>query len=480
MVNLETQYPGKVDPSSSAYPYGEPRNVSTPGDGTGTPWEAAWVKDIAGLLQAIVSKGGVVPNGNPDTALASQFLEAVEQITVGSLPFVNDLVGITGLDGVQINTANRTVLGDGGGGPLYWDSTIDKATANGITIIDPGKTLALQGTGIGLGCWDRRDKDIVNVKWGGAVGDGVADDTAVFTAVAAITNTAIVPITSVSYLISSSLVNTGTTFIFYGDSSQITGTVTVQQLKALFTDNGYIGGVPITDELRDKRIGIIAGTLRQNATTRSQWDWIKDSGHEPIGVDDSTPAIATGDTLTVNYDETYTKTLTITVSPDEALASSLGMSVGPSVGTTLMNIKASVDLTLACTIKYNGATWDVVYGDGQGGTGSHNVDISSVSQVSANITIDHDWIAGSDITLTAYTANGAVLPYIPVIRSFTDTQIVMNFIDYAGAFVTVADTSMSFVLTKNFSGGIDLDGTGNGDTLELNLGNIWFHGIMQF
>ena len=41
--------------------------------------------------------------------------------------------------------------GDGGGGVFNWDSAINKTTANAGTIIDPDKTLALQGTGTGTG-----------------------------------------------------------------------------------------------------------------------------------------------------------------------------------------------------------------------------------------------------------------------------------------------------------------------------------------
>jgi len=320
----------------------------------------------------------------------------------------------------------------------------------------------------------------VSVLWFGAKGDGTTDNTAIFTAVAAVVNIAIVPYTSSSYFISSTLVNTGTTFIFHGDSSQVTGTVTAQQLKAIYTDNGYINGVPVSDELRDKKIGIIAGTLRQDATTRSQWNWIKDVGHEPIGVDDSVPATATGDILFVNYDKTYTKTLVVSATPDETLASKLGMSVGTSVGLSGFNMKASVNLTLAASIKWNGTSWDIGYGTGQGGVGAHNVNITNVALTGANLEIDHDWIPGFNLSLIGFTDNGAVIPYIPVLKSTNTIQTVINFVDYAGAFVQPEDTRMSFVLVKQYNGGVDLDGTNNGDTLDLDLGNIWVQGIMQF
>lgn len=60
--------------------------------------------------------------------------------------------------------------GDGGGGTFYWDNTSGE-TDNGGTVIQP--------TGlVGNGRWKRNVTDHVNVKWFGAKGDGVTDDTA--------------------------------------------------------------------------------------------------------------------------------------------------------------------------------------------------------------------------------------------------------------------------------------------------------------
>ena len=76
-INPESQYPGKITPSTPSYPYGSARNVTVPGDGTGTPWEAALVNDLFGFQQAILARAGVVPNGTPDNATASQYLDAL-------------------------------------------------------------------------------------------------------------------------------------------------------------------------------------------------------------------------------------------------------------------------------------------------------------------------------------------------------------------------------------------------------------------
>lgn len=79
-INPESQYPGKINPSDADYPYGSARNVTTPGDGTGTPWEAALVKDIQGLQQALLSEAGLIPTGTPDRVGASQYLDAIKSV----------------------------------------------------------------------------------------------------------------------------------------------------------------------------------------------------------------------------------------------------------------------------------------------------------------------------------------------------------------------------------------------------------------
>jgi hypothetical protein len=57
---------------------------------------------------------------------------------------------------------------DGGGGEFYWDSTSTE-TDNGGTIIKP--------TAVTTGRWKRPDSGAINIRWFGATGDGVTDDT---------------------------------------------------------------------------------------------------------------------------------------------------------------------------------------------------------------------------------------------------------------------------------------------------------------
>jgi len=96
-----------------------------------------------------------------------------------------DRIGSVVVDSIanmkNLNTeieANATVellgyhsKGDGGGGTFYWDSASTEDD-NGGTIIE--------ATGVVDGRWIRNYSGAVNVKWFGAVGDGVVDDSAAF------------------------------------------------------------------------------------------------------------------------------------------------------------------------------------------------------------------------------------------------------------------------------------------------------------
>lgn len=79
-INPETQYPGKIDAASVDYPHGRARNVTNPSDGTGTPLEKAWLNDLFGLQQALLTEAGITPSGAPDTARNSQYLDAMRAL----------------------------------------------------------------------------------------------------------------------------------------------------------------------------------------------------------------------------------------------------------------------------------------------------------------------------------------------------------------------------------------------------------------
>lgn len=241
------------------------------------------------------------------------------------------------------------------------------------------------------------------------------------------------------------------------------------------------GGVPYSPALGGSQIEIVAGTIKQNTTTRTQWDYISDASHAPLGVSGSY-ATATGSVIQIDYGKTYSRVISFVCGPDETLANAYGLSIGASVGLSNAQIKASISQTLAAQIYYDGADWQTVYGTGQGGSADYNVNITSMSYASGSLTINHDRMNGADISILAHSRDGAVTPYVPFIRSQTSTQVVVGFLDVVGgALVTggTPTTSCSLLITKRFGEGILLDGTAGSDTYQLDGGNLWFYGIFE-
>ncbi len=76
-INQYLRFPTKTNAPSAAYPYGSARNVSVPGDGTGTPWEQAVVNDLWGWMQQLLDSAGIVPTNDPDEVGASQYFTAM-------------------------------------------------------------------------------------------------------------------------------------------------------------------------------------------------------------------------------------------------------------------------------------------------------------------------------------------------------------------------------------------------------------------
>jgi hypothetical protein len=144
---------------------------------------------------------------------------------------------VADLANVQHKTGSIQLLGfhtkgDGGGGVFYWDATKDKSEHNGGTIIDPSiaglvanweytQNLYFTPAVIGQGCWVREYSGAVNVKWFGAKGDGVTDDTLAIQKTFDVYNT--VEMTNnenTVYLLKDSIILT-VPFVLNGNSSKV-------------------------------------------------------------------------------------------------------------------------------------------------------------------------------------------------------------------------------------------------------------------
>ena len=88
---------------------------------------------------------------------------------------VNNMAGLRGITILEgmVNVMGFRSIGDGGGGNFIWDP-VSSAEDNNGTIIKPNKSI---GTPPPPGRWIRQFFEEINVRWFGAVGNGVADDT---------------------------------------------------------------------------------------------------------------------------------------------------------------------------------------------------------------------------------------------------------------------------------------------------------------
>jgi sugar lactone lactonase YvrE len=85
-IDPSSKYASQIDTSDpTGYPWGQARNVDTPGDGTGTPLEKAWLSDLWGLLQSLLSAAGYTPTGVPDKVGASQYFNAFKEFWDGDI-----------------------------------------------------------------------------------------------------------------------------------------------------------------------------------------------------------------------------------------------------------------------------------------------------------------------------------------------------------------------------------------------------------
>jgi hypothetical protein len=142
-----SRYPAQVD-SSVDYPHGKARNAGSYQDGTGTPLERDWLNDLWGFLQALLVAGGLTPSGAPDTASASQYLDAVRAVSVDSTLQRNltralalralDLAGVTPGTTLYVGAAaiagKTVVVGKGGPPGVFSVQDTPLVVLSGVTL----------------------------------------------------------------------------------------------------------------------------------------------------------------------------------------------------------------------------------------------------------------------------------------------------------------------------------------------------------
>lgn len=82
-ISTNPNFTGRFTAADANYPYGSSKDESSPGANDGTPYIKQRADDLFGFMQALLSQGSVVPSGNADTALVSDYVDAIRNIING-------------------------------------------------------------------------------------------------------------------------------------------------------------------------------------------------------------------------------------------------------------------------------------------------------------------------------------------------------------------------------------------------------------
>lgn len=95
-INPSDRWPSRTEAPDADYPYGGAKDETSPDAFDGTPFERSLLNDTWGFYQALLSQAGITPSGNPDTAQASQYLEALVAVVRGGLNVQTAVVELGG------------------------------------------------------------------------------------------------------------------------------------------------------------------------------------------------------------------------------------------------------------------------------------------------------------------------------------------------------------------------------------------------
>ncbi len=130
-LDYRDRYPSQTVDGGADYPEGKARDVGTPGDGTGTPWQEDLVNDLWGFLQGLTGAAAIEISGVPDTAPASDRLAAIRKLTrrigchvdVTGGPVADD-------DNLLMEIVRQSEFEVGEAGFVILDSELEETTIN--------------------------------------------------------------------------------------------------------------------------------------------------------------------------------------------------------------------------------------------------------------------------------------------------------------------------------------------------------------
>ena len=151
-------FPTKTTAPSAAYPQGGAQNITAPGDGTGTPWDQAIVNDLFGLQQWLLAKASIVPSGSADTAVVSDYGDALTALFGNIKLTVLLATDVAWIPDPLTTAIEFTIVGGGGGaGGVLTSAGAGQsgAGAGGATaiaasnVVDATYNVTVGGAGVG-------------------------------------------------------------------------------------------------------------------------------------------------------------------------------------------------------------------------------------------------------------------------------------------------------------------------------------------
>jgi hypothetical protein len=104
MIDPSSEYPGKITAPDANYDYGSAKSATTPTAQDGTPWSIKLVNDFLGFPQKLLKLTGIIPSGNSETQLVSQYYQALCEL-MGRKDFGEDAVNTNNYVVTTLNEA---------------------------------------------------------------------------------------------------------------------------------------------------------------------------------------------------------------------------------------------------------------------------------------------------------------------------------------------------------------------------------------
>jgi hypothetical protein len=222
------------------------------------------------------------------------------------------------------------------------------------------------------------------------------------------------------------------------------------------------------EQVKNRKYAVVAGVLRNSGPT-AYFQPITDDVHRPIGINTVT---TTATDIVVDFAPLgATRVVSFVATGDEAFTRE-GFTFGASVTTTQASIQVSRPGAISDYVSYSGTAW----------ASANNVFTPSFNTTTGILTLTHPKLVNDNTRVYDVSLTGRGGVYVPQVTgsgsATTDTQVLVEFYDWAGVKQTAANTNMKLYVTRGAGGQLNprLLDTSN---QPINSANIWLFGLFE-